>query len=434
MSRPQELIRAGIRRHMLFGLTAALVLVGGIGGWAASTELEGAVIATGRLVVESHVKEVKHPNGGVVADVLVKNGDRVASGDLLIRFDETLVRANLTINVKVLNDLAAQRARLTAERDGADDLMLQSDLIDPEAPEVQVLLEAQRRLFQLRSDERNGLKAQLRGRIGQLEDEISGRQVELAAKRRESEFVHQELEGIRGLYEKKLVPFARLSTLERDATRLDGAIGQLIAAIAQAKGRITETKQQIIQVDQTMRSEVAEELQATAARESEYAERKVAAEEHLRRVAVRAPTNGIVQDLSVHIAGAVVGAGEKMLTIVPDEDELTVEAMIRPQDIDQVRIGQPATLQFSAFNMRTTPAVQGRVTRVSADLMEDRATGTFYYLVRVNPEEEQQQRLGDRPLVPGMPVEVFIKTGARTALSFFTKPLTDNIRRAFREE
>jgi HlyD family secretion protein len=246
------------------------------------------------------------------------------------------------------------------------------------------------------------------------------------------ELIAQELEGVRDLWRKNLVPIHRVTALERDAARLEGERGHLIAATAQSKGKISENELQIIQIDQDLRSEVAKELREVQAKIVELVERKVAADDQLKRIDVRAPQDGIVHQLNVHTVGGVVTAGEAMMLIVPEADALTVEAKLAPQDIDQVHPGQTAVLRFSTFNQRTTPELNGTVSRVSADLTTDQRTGTSHYTVRISIPEHEVARLSGLKLLPGMPLEAFIQTGERTVLSYLTKPFTDQAARAFR--
>ncbi len=426
-------VQRSIRRHLLAGLAAIFVLVGGIGGWAATTELSGAVIAPGQLVVQSDVKKVQHPTGGVVAELNVQDGDSVVAGDVIMRLDDTVTRANLAIVVKSLLQLEARQARLEAERDGVQAIEFPEALLAKAAdPEVARLIAGEAKLFELRRTAREGQKAQLAERASQLNEEIGGLTSQIAAKEREIELINEELVGVRELWEKKLVPIQRVNELDRQAARLEGERGQLVAATAQAKGRISEIELQVIQIDQDMRSEVAEELREIQAKTAELVERQIAAEDQLRRIEIRAPQSGRVHQLAVHTVGGVIGPGDVLMLIVPVADDLTVEVKIAPQDIDQVQVGQPAVLRFSAFNQRTTPEVDGEVTRVSADLTLEQRTGLSYYTARIGLVDSEIQRLEGLALAPGMPVEAFIQTGDRTVLSYLTKPLTDNARRSFR--
>ncbi len=416
------------------GVGAAVLLVGGVGGLAATTELAGAVVAPGTLVVESNSKKVQHPTGGVVGEIRVRDGDQVRTGDVLVRLDPTMTQANLAIVEKTLTEHRAREARLAAERDDAETVVFPDDLVArSDDPEVRRVLTGETNLFELRRRARAGQKAQLRERIAQLSEEIEGRSGQAAAKKREIDLIQTELEGVRELFRKNLIPIQRVTLLERDAARLEGERGQLISSIAQARGKISETELQIIQVDQELRSEVAKELREVQAKIAEYVERKVAAEDQLRRIDIRAPQDGFVHQLAVHTVGGVISPGDTLMLIVPASDALTVEAKIPPQHIDQVRPGQAAVLRFSAFNQRTTPEVKGEVLRVSADLTTDQRTGQSYYTVRIALPPAEIARLGNVRLMPGMPAEAFIKTDERTLLSYFVKPATDYLKRGFRE-
>jgi len=422
-----------IRRHLLGGLAVVALLAGGVGGLAATTELAGAVIAPGTMVVDTNVKKVQHPTGGIVGELRVRDGDRVKAGDVVVRLDETITQANRAIVVKSLNEMYARLARLEAERDDTAEARFPRELLARSGdPEVGRVIEGERNLFRLRKTARAGQKAQLKERIAQLKEEIQGLTGQIAAKKREIELIAQELEGVRDLWRKNLVQIQRVTALERDAARLEGERGHLIAASAQSKGKISEIELQIIQIDQDLRSEVAKELREVQAKIAELVERKVAAEDQLKRIDIRAPQDGSIHQLNVHTVGGVITAGEAMMLIVPEADALTAEAKLAPQDIDQVRPGQSAVLRFSTFNQRTTPELNGTVSRVSADLTTDQRTGTSYYTVRIAIPEDEVARLGGLKLLPGMPLETFIQTGERTILSYLTKPFTDQAARAFK--
>lgn len=426
--------RPSIRRHIVFGLAAVMLVAGGIGGWAATTEISGALIAPGSVVVESNAKKVQHPTGGVVGEIAVTAGMSVNAGDILIRLDETMTRANLKIVSKTLDEMTARRARLRAERDGASEMSWPAPFNDRRQDESIVELVAdEQRLFELRSTTRQGQKRQLRERIAQLEQEAVGITAQQAAKSRELVLVHNELEGVRELWSKQLIQMNRLTALEREAARLDGERAQLIAAAAQGRGKISEIELQITQIDRELASEVGRELREIDGKAGEYAERKVAAEDQLRRIDIRAPISGAVHELNVHTVGGVISAGEQLMLIVPASERLSVEARVSPQDIDQVRAGQTAALRFSAFSQRTTPEINGTVSRVSADVTTEQRTGVTYYTARIAIGADELARLGDVRLVPGMPVEAFIKTAERTVGSYLTKPLYDQVARAFRE-
>jgi HlyD family secretion protein len=358
----------------------------------------------------------------------------VNAGDVVARLDQTVTRANLAIITKGLDELTARKARLVGERDGL------ADIVFPEAlaarasqPEIAQIMDGERRLFELRRSARAGLKAQLRQQAAQLQEEIVGFSAQQKAKVREIGLINRELEGVRDLFSKTLIPLTRLTQLEREAARLDGEQAQLIAAVAQARGKIAEIELKIIQIDQDLSSEVAKELREVDAKIGEFVERKISAEDQLQRVDIRAPQDGTVFQLSVHTVGGVVAPGETIMLIVPDDDSLTVEAKVNPQDIEQLQLNQKTVLRFSAFNFATTPEINGHISRISADTTSDQRTGQTYYTIRISIPPDELFRLGRVKLVPGMPVECFVQTGERTVLSYFLKPLQDQMMRTFRE-
>jgi HlyD family secretion protein len=433
MKNSKHTMLRSIQSHLIAGTAAVILLVAGMGGWAYWTEISGAVIAPGVLVVDSNVKKVQHPTGGVVRELLVDNGDHVIAGQVIVRLDETQARANLAILIKRLDELVARQAREEAERDGSDEVTFPAEIINRRSqPDVAKLIAGQERLFEIRRNAREGQRAQLTERIEQYKQEIAGFLAQEIAKVSESDWIRKELEGVMTLWKKNLVQFTRVVSLQRDAARTDGERAGLVSSIAQAKNKIAEIELQILQIDQDLRAEVGKDLASIRAEIAETSEQKIAAEDVLTHIDIRAPQNGIVHELTVHTVGGVIAAGEAIMMIVPREDTLDVEAKIAPQMINQVRIGQTAVLRFSSFDQRTTPEIDGLVTRISPDLVKDPKSNEQYYSVRIairlnmltDPELE---------LVPGMPVESFIKTDNRTVLSYLMKPLSDQIKRAFRE-
>jgi HlyD family secretion protein len=424
-----------MRRHLVAAAVVVLVLVLGVGGWGATAVISGAVVAPGSLVVDSNVKKVQHPTGGIVGELRVRDGDHVRAGDIVVRLDETVTRANLAIVTKTLDELMARKARLEAERDGWATIVFPAQLMTgTNDPDRAAAMESERKLFNLRKSARTGQKAQLQERVAQLGEEISGLTAQQNSKAKEIALVERELAGVRDLWSKNLVQLPRLTALEREAARLDGERGQLVAAAAQAKGKVAETALQILQIDQDVASEVAKELREVDGKIGEFIERKITAEDQLKRIDVRAPQDGTVFQLAVHTVGGVITAGDPIMLIVPEADNLSVEVKVNPQDIDQLQLNQKAILRFSAFNARATPEIEGVVTRISADTSTDQRTGQSYYTVRISMPPEQIQRLGEVKLLPGMPVEAFVQTGDRTMLSYLIKPLHDQFVRAFREK
>jgi len=427
--------RRSIRAHLITGLVVVLVLAGGFGGWASTVPISGALIAPGSVVVDTNVKKVQHPTGGVVGEVRVRDGDVVKAGDIVVRLDETVVRASLAIVVKTLNGLYARAARLEAEQRGLDKIVFPAALTDrADDPDVRDVMASETKLFEVRVNGRTGQKAQLRERITQLNEEIAGLKAQEAAKDKEIALVEKELVGVRQLYDQHLVQLTRLTTLERDAARLAGERAQYIASRAQARGKITETELQIIQVDKDMVSEVSKDLRETNDKIGEFVERRSPAEDQLRRIDIRAPQDGVVLQSTVHTVGGVITAGDAIMMIVPKADDLSVEAKVNPQDIDKLQVGQKTLLRLSAFNQRTTPELNGLVTRVSADVTTDQRTGQSYYTIRVSMPPAEVARLGaENKIIPGMPVEAFVQTGDRTMMSYLMKPLSDQFMRSFRE-
>jgi HlyD family secretion protein len=378
---------------------------------------------------------VQHPAGGIVAEIRARDGDRVKAGDVLVRLDDTVPRANLAIVTKGLDEMMARKARLLAERDDLDAVTFPRELLEREGdPDVGHLVTSERRLFELRQMSRLGQKSQLAKRIDQFNKEIEGYGAQVQAKSREIELIGRELDGARELWQAKLMPIARLTEVERAATRIEGERGQLIATLAQSEGRIAETELQMLQIDRELRSEVGRELREIDAKLGEFVERKITAEDQLKRIDIRAPQDGTVHQSIVHTVGGVIAAGTPIMLTVPDADKLIVEAKVAPHDIDQLYFGQTAIMRFSAFSQGTTPEIVGTVSRISADITTDQRTNESFYTVGLTVPPDEIARLGHVRLIPGMPVETFIKTGDRKVISYLVKPLYDQISRAFREQ
>ncbi|MGC2813664.1 MAG: HlyD family type I secretion periplasmic adaptor subunit [Bradyrhizobium sp.] len=419
-------LRTGLRILILATLLA--------GGWLVFMPLACAVAVPGNLVVQSNVKAIQHPSGGVVAAIKVHNGMRVAGGDLLVRLDATQTQANLQMVSKQLDELRARIARLVAERDGLDRPQIPSELKARSSEDaVRSLLSSEDSLFKARLNARSSQKDLLQGRVAQLTEEISGLEAQVASKAKQLELIAGEMSGVQDLYDKRLVPLTRLTTLQRETARIEGERGQLTSAIAETKSKIGEAQLQIVRLDQDFRTDVVKELGETQGKEAELVERSVAARDQLDRIEIRAPTSGVINQLSVHTIGGVIRAGDTIMEIVPDTDDLQIEARLQPNDIDQVRTGQKAFVRFSAFNQRLTPQLIGAVSYVSADTGHDQQTNAPYFTVRIALSEDELRRLGGLQLVPGMPAEVFMQTGSRTMMSYLLKPITDQLHRAFIE-
>ncbi|NVO17948.1 MAG: HlyD family type I secretion periplasmic adaptor subunit [Rhodoplanes sp.] len=424
-----------IRRHVRMALVTVTMMLFGVGGLAATTEITGAVIAPGELVVDTNVKKVQHPTGGIVGDLRVREGDHVEAGKVLIRLDDTQTRTNLQIVLKQLDEALARRARAEAERDGESHIVFPGDfVIRLDEADVLRVAEGEARLFELRRAARSGLKAQLREQIDQAIEQSKGLVEQVTAKGTEIEWITRELEGVRDLWKKKLVQFTRVTALERDSARLAGEKGQLVASIAQVKGRIAETELRILQIDEELRTEVGKELSELRSKIAELMERRVAAEDLLRRVDIRAPVTGVVHQLAVHTVGGVITAqGETIMQIVPDSEPFMVETRVAPQEIDQLRLGQRAVLRFMTANQRNTPELNGVVKLIAPNVSQDQKTGATFYTVRIVVPESESRRLPDLRMVPGMQVEAFIETNPRTILSYLVRPISDQLYRSFRE-
>jgi HlyD family secretion protein len=440
MSASKRNPKRAIRRLNLIGLAAIAVAIGGVGSWAAATSIAGAVIANGTVVVESNVKKVQHPSGGIVGEIFVKDGQDVEAGQILIRLDDTLTRATLGIVQAQLDQFTARRARLIAERDGAEAIAFPAELTDRKAEEnVALSIAGEQKLFDARRTARKGQRSQLRERIAQTQQEIEGLTAQQAAKEKEIQFITDELNGVVDLYKKQLVTIVRYMALQRDEARLQGERGQLVAEAARAKGKIAETELQIIQLDQDFRTDVLKDLRDSDAKIAELQERVNAARDDLRRIDIRAPQAGFVHQLAVHTVGGVIGKGDTIMQIVPRTDALVIEAKVAPTDIDQVEPGADVKVRLLAGNRRTMPDLDATVRRVGADLTYDQpgangaAPSQAYYVVRVALADGEAKRLQDLQMVPGMPAEVFIRTHDRTPLDYLVKPLREQIARTFRE-
>jgi len=427
-----------IRRMNIVGLALIVAFFGCIGGWAATTELAGAVIASGSLMVESSTKKVQHPTGGVVKEILVKEGSEVDEGQVLVRLDDTVTRATLGVVRSQLDENNARQARLLAEREGADSITFPDELLERmKEMTVAAAVNGEEKLYESRKAGRAGQRAQLRERVSQSNEEIRGLTAQQQAKENEIKFIGEELVGVTDLYQRNLVSISRFMQLQRDKTRLDGERGQFIADVARARAKISETELQIIQLEKDFMSDVLKDLRETQGKVAELIERKVAAEDQLKRIDIRAPRSGVVYSLSVHTVGGVIGNGETIMSIVPHGDDLIVEAKVAPSDIDQVALGAPAVIRIMAGNQRTMPELSGIVTYVSADLTREQPTtgssGQAFYIVRAALPKAEVELLGEFRMVSGMPAELFIQTYARTPLQYLVKPLRDQIARTFRE-
>ncbi|MCH9764433.1 MAG: HlyD family type I secretion periplasmic adaptor subunit, partial [Alphaproteobacteria bacterium] len=419
--------------YLFAGFFIVFALIGGVTVWAATQQISGAVIATGRVVVATNLRKVQHPTGGVVSEIKVKNGDRVHEGQLLMRLDETITRANLRVVVKQINELTMRAARLEAERDGLESVGVPDSLLKDHTHEVKRIVSGELNLFRSRRETRAKQKAQLRERIAQHVQEISGIDGQVKAKATEIQLIDEELQGLETLEAQQLITTNRMVSMRRQAARLEGERGQLVASVARIRGQIAEVELQILGIEQEEQTKIVNELRQIESKLSEFVERRIAAEDQLKRIDIRAPSAGIVHQLAVHTVGGVINSAEPVMRLVPLGDKLVIEARVAPQNIDSIYVDQPARVRFSAFNQRTTPELDGHVTRIGADLTRDEITGETFFSVRIEFSEDEVARLGENKLVPGIPADVQIHTGDRTALSYLIKPLQDQLSKAFRE-
>jgi HlyD family secretion protein len=424
-----------MRRSAIMGFVVVLTLVLGTGVWATTTQISGAVIAPGRLVVLSEVKKVQHPTGGIVGSILVDEGDEVSAGDALVVLDDTTTRANLAVITHALDELLARQARLRSERDGDATIhyprVLTARITDPD---VSPIIAGEQRLFELRRIALEGNKSRLQERKAQSQQEILGLEQQIDSKNAQLALIVNELDATRQLWAKKLTSLAKLNSLEREAVKMRGESAALRSNIAETRGQIAEIDLQVLQVDRQFNSEVADQLREADAKIGELLERKVAAEDLLRRIVIRAPATGIIHDLSIHTVGGVIGPGEPLMLIVPVQDKLEVESRVRPTDIDQLQVGAPVRLRLTSFNQRTTPEIMATLKSISADVETDQRSGESWYKVRVSISQQGLTPLGSLKLIPGMPVETYIETSQRNVVSLLIKPLSDQMYHAFRED
>ncbi|NVD43070.1 HlyD family type I secretion periplasmic adaptor subunit [Ensifer sp. HO-A22] len=424
---PAEKPQFGITSRIAVSAIFAATLVFGVGGWAAQAKLSGAVITQGQVAVSQQVKLIQHRDGGIVSAIPVKNGTHVRKGDVLLQLDETQTRVELSIVRGQLQQFYAMRARLTAERDG-DATVSFGELDIPEvlkASEVK-LFEANRRMITSQEE-------QMRLQIGQFEEQIRGLKAQTGSSDKEKEIVEKEITKLDTLLKSGLVPVSEHRDLLRQMARIDGSKGELLARIAEALGQISELRIKLMSIDQNNRKETQGQIVGLEAKIAELTERAVAAKDRLSRMEVRAPVDGLVYDLQVHTIGGIIAPGATAMSIVPEGEDLTVEIRIPPVDIDRIAPGQKSRMRFTVFNQRTTPELDGRIDVIAAATTLDRNTGQPFYLATVEITEPLD-KLGGRKLMPGMPVEVFVQTDERTAISYLTKPFTDQMLRAFREE
>ncbi|NOD36161.1 HlyD family type I secretion periplasmic adaptor subunit [Ruegeria sp. HKCCD7296] len=419
----------------LVGFLALFLLVGGLGYWAVKTRLAGAIVSSGVIEVQSNRQVVEHPDGGVVGEIFVRDGDVVSSGDMLLRLDDTFLSSEQTIVEAQLFELLVRRARLEAERDGLTPAELTTQLteVQKEYGIGADLIAGQQNLFEARLETLSRQDEQLRKQVVQIESEIEGTQAQLVSLRRQVELIEDELEDQQSLLNRGLTQTSRVLALQREEASLNGEIGRLEAAVARLRGQIASTEIQIVELTATRREEAITTLRDVQAQVAELSERRLSLSERLTRLDIRAPVTGRVYGSQVFALQSVVQPGEPMMYIVPQDTPLLVAARVDAIHVDQLHVGQPVALRFPAFNQRETPELDGQVYNVSADTFTDEQSGFTFYRAEVELNDRQIDRLNGQELLPGMPVEALIKTDERTPLSYLVKPMADYFNRAFRE-
>ena len=425
-----------VHRHLALGLGGLALLILGFGGWASFSEISGAVIAPGQIEVDQNRQVVQHPDGGVVAQILAQEGDSVRQGQLLIQLDATRLGSELAIIEGQLFELMARRGRLEAERDDKPEPVYDTLLRDSAASnqDAAVLMAGQSQLLAARRASRAQEVAQLAKRRSQIDTQITGISAQSQALGQQLELIEQELKDQQTLLDRGLAQAGRVLALRREQARLSGQLGELTAQRALAQERATEIDLEVIKLRTQQREEAITRLRDLQFRELELAEQRRALLDQRDRLAIRAPASGIIYGLQVTTPRSVIRAAEPVMFIIPQDRPLVIAARVDPIHIDKITLGQPVNLRFSALDQRTTPELTGEVAKVSPDAFVDQARGLSYYRAEITLPEAEQAKLPENiRLLPGMPVEAFIRTGDRTPLAYLTKPLTDYFSKAFRD-
>ncbi len=422
-------------RFVLLGMVALVGLLGGLTYWSVSSEIAGAIVTSGNVEVESNRQIVQHPQGGVVGKILVADGDNVAAGETLLRFDAVLTESELAVTEGQLFELLGQKSRLLAERDGAAEITFDAELVAvaERLPRVAELMQGQSALFAARRASLQEELSQWDERSRQVSNQIDGSQSQLVSLEAQTALLNQELADQQQLLESGLTQASRVSALKREAASFGGRIGALNAEIAQSRGRLAEIEIERLKLATSLREEAIGALRELQPREIELRQNRLSLLEVLDRLTLRAPRAGVIYGLAVHTTRAVVQPAEPIMFIIPQDEPLVIRTQIPTQHIDQIRLGQPATLRFSTFDQRTTPELFATVANISPDVFTDDRTGASYYTAELRPDAGELEKLGALEILPGMPVEAFIKTDERTPLNYLIKPLANYFNRAFRE-
>lgn len=435
MTAPDVANRWGVRPFLMLGYVTLFLLVAGLGGWGAMARISGAIIAPGSLEVEGNRQVVQHPIGGVIAAINARDGDNVQAGDILVELEGEAKLSELEIVEGQWFEVLARKSRLSAERDVSDTIEFVPELIAAAAedPEVAVLMEAQQQQFDARRKVQAEEEAGLVERKTQISNQIEGLEALYDATEDQIALLTREIESQETLLAQGLTQLTRVLTPQRELARLKGSYAQVAAAISENRAKIAEIEIERIRLTSKTRETAIAELRDLEFREIELRERRLALKDEIAKLQLRAPVGGVIYGSTADTIRGVIRPAEPVLYIVPNEANLVIRAQVPTMNVDKVHLGQEATLRFSAFDMRTTPEVPGHVTKVSADALEDPQTRMRYYLVDIAIDPGAEDKLGHVTLVPGMPVEAFIRTEDRSALTYFVKPLSDYFVQAFRE-
>ncbi len=430
----QNVKRWSTKRHMTAGLITLAVLVGGFGTWSVLAQITGAVITSGQIEVDRNRQVVQHPDGGVVEEILVDEGDTVEAGDMLIRLDASVLQSELAVVEGQLYEILARRARLEAERDDSDTLEFDPVLLEANDMDAKDLIIGQQRLFEARLESNRRAVEQLTQQRAQIASQMSGIDAQQVALKTQQSLISEELADQQSLLDRGLAQASRVLTLQREEANLLGRVGELTAQAAQAGERMTEIEIQILSLSSTRREEAITRLRDLQFNELELSERRRTLKLQLDRLDIRAPVSGIVYGLQVFAEKSVIRPADQVLFLIPQDRPLVIATEVQVVDIDQIHLGQEVTLRFSAFDQRRTPELKGEVTLISADAFQNENSGVSFYRAEVQLDEGEIEKLPeDMTLIPGMPVEAFVRTADRSPMNYLLKPLADYFAKAFRE-
>lgn len=425
-----------VRLPMVVGFTTTFLLLSATILWGMHARISGAVIASGVIQVETNRQVIQHPEGGVVKNLLVKDGDTVAAGDVLLELDDTQLRSEVAIFKSQLYEILARKVRLETERDGRDNFLLSSELKELilHEPSVQLLVSGQERLFYARTTSLKRRSDQIEEKISQVLNQISGATAQLSSLKTQDKLISDELEDATVLFHKGLSPASRMSSLRREHARLTGEVGSITSTIAQYRGEIASLRIEKLSLSSSLREEAITALRDLQVHEVELKQRLLNSNNTMSKLAVRAPTSGIIYGSKIHALQSVVSPAEPIMYIVPQDQPLIVSAEIEPLHVDQVFVGQAAVVRLLSLDLKTAPEIEGKVTRISADVFSDEASGFSYYQVGIELTQTELTKLGGQELIPGMPVEAFIRTSERSPISYLIKPLSIYFFRALRSD